>query len=168
MITTTLRHTLTVLAAAISILFAAAPAAAQTRMTDEQLQKALTEVRNYKHRMLASELDLDKDTKDKFFEIYDAMDDELMAIGVETRDLERRTLQDENATDTECSAVARTLFEVKKRESEVELKYYDRLNQVLTPRQMLRLKGAERKINMRLAKYHGRHAARKQRAGSQK
>jgi predicted transcriptional regulator len=84
------------------------------------------------------------------------MDRELMVIGNEVRDLERKTLADDKASDTECAATARALFEQKKRESDVELKYFDRLADVLTPRQLIKLKSAERKIAMQLANYHGR------------
>jgi Spy/CpxP family protein refolding chaperone len=132
------------------------PCAQAQRLSDEDLQKALTEMRNFKHSVFTKELQLTKDQQQKFFDVYDAMDRELMVIGNEVRDLERKTLADDKASDTECAATARALFEQKKRESDVELKYFDRLADVLTPRQLIKLKSAERKIAMQLANYHGR------------
>jgi Spy/CpxP family protein refolding chaperone len=130
--------------------------ASAQRLSDEDLQKALTEMRNFKHRVFAKELQLSKDQQQKFFDVYDAMDKELMVVGNETRDLERKTLADANASDTECTATARSLFEQRKRESDIELKYFDKLADVLTPRQLLKYKSVERKISMQLANYHGR------------
>jgi Spy/CpxP family protein refolding chaperone len=131
------------------------------RLSDEDLQKALTEMRNYKHNVFTKELQLSKDQQQKFFDVYDAMDKELMLVGNEVRDLERKTIADDKATDTECAAASRAMFEQKKRESEIELKYYDKLSDVLTPRQLLKLKGVERKIAMQLANYHGRQKSRR-------
>lgn len=127
-----------------------------SRLSGEQLKQGLAEMRAYKHRMLVKELELTNEQEQKFFEIYDKMDEELLKTGRETRELERKTLQNEDATDTECATVARTLFEQKKKESEIELGYYDALAEILTPRQLLKLKSVERRIAMNLAKYHGR------------
>jgi Spy/CpxP family protein refolding chaperone len=139
----------------IAATLASVNASAQ-RLSDEDLQKALTEMRNFKHRVFVKELQLSKDQQQKFFDVYDAMDKELMVVGNEIRDLERKTLADANASDTECISTARTLFEQHKREGEIELKYFDKLADVLTPRQMLKFKSVERKISMQLANYHGR------------
>ena len=126
------------------------------RLSDDQVRQALTEMREFKHRMLVKELGLQKDQEQKFFDIYDKMDDELMTMGAEMRELERKTLANESASDTECETVARALFEQKKKEADVELRYYEDMSKVLTPRQMLKLKSAERKISITLANYHGR------------
>ncbi len=143
---------------AILASFSLSTFAQRTRLSGEQLKQGLAEMRAYKHRLLIKELDLTKEQEQKFFDIYDKMDDELITTGLETRELERKTLENEKATDTECEAVARTLFEQKKKESDIELSYYDRLAEVLTPRQLLKLKSVERRIAMNLAKYHGRRA----------
>lgn len=148
------------LTAAITIC-SALHATARKRLNDDERQRALTEMRNFKHNVLTRTLELSKDQQNKFFDVYDQMDDELFAIGEETRELERKTMRNAQATDTEINAASRALFEQKKREAEVELKYYDRLADILTPRQLLKLKSAERRIAMMMASYHGQ--AKKQR-----
>lgn len=129
---------------------------AQQKLSDDEVQRGLSELRNYKHRILVQELKIDKDAQQAFFDVYDSMDDELLEVATETREMERKALADTKASDTELEAVSRSLFEQKKRESDIELKYYDRLREVLTPRQLVALKSAERKISMTLANYHGR------------
>lgn len=128
----------------------------RTALTDEQRQKALAEMRTFKHNALTRELDLTPEQQTKFFDVYDEMDEQLMALNFETRELERKTINNENATDTELKAAARALYEQKAREAEIELKYYDRFADVLTARQLAKLKGAERKISLQMASYHGR------------
>lgn len=156
-ITASLRQSLIVLTVLLTA-FATAGAQNNRRgsMTDEQRQRALSEMRTYKHNMLVRELDLSKSQQAKFFDVYDQMDDELMTIADETRELTRRTLADADATDTEIAAASRAMFEQKKREAEVELKYYEKFEEILTPRQLLGLKTAERKIAMQMASYHAR------------
>lgn len=127
------------------------------RLSEEQIRQGLAKLRDYKHKTFVKELGLKSDQEQEFFEVYDKMDAELMEVGMETRELERKTLEDAKATDTECSAASRALFEQRKKEGEIELRYYERLAEVLTPRQLLKLKSVERAMNMRLAKYHGRH-----------
>lgn len=129
--------------------------ASAQRLSEEQLKQGLVEMRAFKHKMLIQELKLTREQQNKFFPLYDQMDDELFAIGRETRQLEHKVKKDEKSTDTEYLAAARTMFDQRKRESEVELKYFDRFAQILTAKQMAQLKPAERKISMRMAQYHG-------------
>lgn len=152
-----MKHVSIITAILLAVVFAAVPAAAQNqRLNQTEVRKGLAEMRNFKHQMFVKELGLTSEQQDKFFKLYDAMDDELMAVGEETRDLERKTLSDENASATECTATARALFDQKKREAEIENSYFDRFSEVLTPRQMVKLKPTERKISLMLANYHGR------------
>lgn len=153
----TIRRILTViLLAVVACSVATAQKHNRKPLTTEQRQKALSEMRNFKHNMLTRELELSKDQQAKFFEFYDQMDDELMAINDETRELERKTLNDAEASDTELNATARAMYEQKQREAEVELKYFDKFADVLTPRQLVKLKGAERKTALRMASFHAR------------
>lgn len=150
----------TIIITLLAMFAIAVPAGAQ-KLSDEKRRQAFTEMRNYKHRMFTKELELQKDQEQEFFDIYDRMDDELMQMGIEMREMERKTLADEKASETELNTVSRALFEQKKKEAETELKYYDELAKVLTPRQLLKLKSTERKIAMTLAKYHGRRGVQK-------
>lgn len=123
--------------------------------TGEERQRWISELRNFKHEFLAKELNLTRSEQEKFFPVYDEMDDKLTRISSETRDLEQKVLADEKASDTEISAATQAVFQQKKREGEIEEQYYDKLKEVLTPRQLLRLKNAERKFTQQLLRRHG-------------
>lgn len=142
-------------------LFALLPLAATAQNRDkgttpDERQRWITELRNYKHEYLAKELSLSKSEQDKFFPIYDEMDDELTRIDTETRELENKALSDDNATETELNAAAHAAFSQKQREGEVEMLYYDKIKEVISPRQLLRLKNAERKFKQQLLRHHTR------------
>ncbi len=135
----------------------------QRGMSDEEREKWLTELRNYKHDVLARELKLTREQQAEFFPIYDEMDNELNQIATETRDLEAKVDNDANATDLECETAARALFEQKSREGAVETAYFDKFKEILSPKQLLRLKNAERKFTQQLVRQHGRSRAEVQR-----
>ncbi len=132
---------------------------AQERPSSDERQKWLSEVRNYKQEYLARELQLTKEQQNKFFPVYNDMDEELDKVASETRDLEAKVNGDKDASDVEISAAARALFEQKARESEIELRYFDSFKEMLTPRQLMRLKAAERKFTQHLVRHHGRMKA---------
>lgn len=147
----------------IIILFLAAfatSAAAQPRQTPENRERWKSELRNYKHEFMARELDLSREQQSKFFPLYDQMEDSIERINTDTRELEKRI--DDNTTDIETEAAARTLFEQKSREGEVELKYFDSFKTILTPRQLLKLKNTERQFMRRLMHHNRRMQSAKQ------
>lgn len=108
---------------------------------------AISEMREFKHNFLKRELGLSREQEQPFFKAYDQMTDELIRIGEETRTLERKTISDANATDTEIESATRTIFEQKKKEGEIELKYLEEFKNILNKRQLLKLKDAERRFN---------------------
>lgn len=135
----------------------------QRGMSDEDREKWLTELRNYKHDVLTRELKLTREQQAEFFPIYDEMDDQLNQISIETRELEMKVNSDPDASDLECETTARALFEQKSREGAVETEYFDKFKEILSPKQLIRLKNAERKFTQQLVRQHGRSKADMQR-----
>ena len=126
-------------------------------LSQEERGKWLNEMRSFKHEFLVKELSLTAAQQDAFFKVYDAMDDELTKIAADTRELEQKVT--DSSSDIEMETVARALFEQKKREGEVEVAYFEKLKSTITPKQLLRLKNAERKFTQQLVKHHGRAKA---------
>lgn len=132
------------------------PVLAQKADNEATRQRWMTEIRNYKHEYLIRELKLSREQQREFFEQYDAMDDELAKINKETRDLEDKYRDDSKATDLELSQAARALYEQKQCEAEVEMRYYDQIKEILTPRQLFKLRPAERKFTTQMVRHHSR------------
>jgi Spy/CpxP family protein refolding chaperone len=84
------------------------------------------------------------------------MEDKLNKLGAETRDLERKVTSDTDASAVECESTARALFEQKKNEGEIELQYFEKFKEILTPRQLVNLKNVERKFVQQVVNYHGK------------
>lgn len=132
----------------------ASSALAQPRPTPENRERWKSELRNYKHDFMVRELDLSRDQQSKFFPLYDQMEDSIEQINTDTRELEKRIGDD--ASDIETEAAARALFGQKSREGQLELEYFDSFKTILTPRQLLKLKSAERQFMRRLMHHNRR------------
>ena len=139
----------------LSSTFTAESISAQKKhaLTSDERDRYVTEIRAYKHRFLIKELDLNKDTQKSFFELYDRMEDELMQMQNETRELERKLSDDEDASNTELEAAASAIYSQKEREGKVEMEYFRKFQDILTPRQLIKLRSSERKFNQSLLKH---------------
>lgn len=138
----------------IAVLLVAIAASAQS--SDPGKAQWTKEMREYKHAFLAKELDLSAQQQTKFFKVYDKMDDELMQVNDETRRLEKR-IDDASAddvTDLELDMATDAIFNLKAKESEIELRYLPELRDVLTKQQLFNLKKAERKFTMSMMRRH--------------
>ncbi|MCM1035913.1 MAG: hypothetical protein NC406_01130 [Bacteroides sp.] len=124
--------------------------AQQPGFTPADRQRWLGEMRTLKHDFIARELELDQEQKDRFFELYDSMEDDIANLNTETREAETRVASDSEATDLMIQNTARTVFEQKRAEGQIEMTYFDQFSQILTPRQLLQLKNAERKFTQQL------------------
>lgn len=114
------------------------------------------EVREYKHRYLAKELELSREQEQKFFPIYDKMEDDIAKLNNETRALERRISERSDVTDLEYDQATDALLEQKNKEYQIETEAFDKYETVLTKEQLFRLKGVERMFTREVMKFHHR------------
>ena len=142
--------------AAICANDAAAQKQARDRISPQDRQRWLSEMRNFKRDFLIKELSLTKEQQSEFLPVYEEMDDKLSKITTETRELEEKMISSDEVSDTEMEAASRAMFEQKSKEGQVELEYYSKFKEILTPRQLIRLKNAERKFTQQLVRHHGR------------
>lgn len=144
------------------MLLTAFQASAQANhMAKADRQRWLSEIREYKHEFLVKELDLSKEQQREFFPLYDNMEDEVERINTETREIETRLAESPDATDLELENGARTIFEQKRAEGQIEMTYFDKFKDILTPRQLVRLKNSERKFTQQLVNHHRRMAGKR-------
>lgn len=117
------------------------------RNRDEWFKK----IREYKHEFIANELGLTPEQQQKFFPIYDKMEDEIFKVTNETRQLEIK-VSEGNVTDLEYDNATRAISELKQKEAAIELKYLDQFKSVISSKQLFMLKKAERKFANELVK----------------
>ena len=125
------------------------------QLNEDDRNRYVNQIRAYKHDFLAKELGLSKAQQDAFFELYDAMEDRTMDLGGEVRDLEKKASA-AGASDEEMAAAAIALYSQKMREGEIEIEYYEKFKETLTPAQLVALKSAERKFTQELMRQHRR------------
>lgn len=118
----------------------------------------MKEIQQYKNEYMAKKLDLSDDQKVRFAPVLDRMDAELRKVQSQARKLCRDvTKKGDKATELETEKAAEAQFEVKAKEAEIEMKYYKEFKSILTPRQMLKFKDAERDFTRDLMKKHREH-----------
>ena len=125
------------------------------QLNEDDRNRYVNQIRAYKHDFLAKELGLSKAQQDAFFELYDAMEDRTIDLGGEVRDLEKKASA-AGASDEEMAAAAIALYSQKMREGAIEIEYYEKFKETLTPAQLVALKSAERKFTQELMRQHRR------------
>lgn len=148
-----IRRILTSALLTIALVAGASSAAAQ-QPENLDVEKVLAEIRPYKHDFFIKKLKLTKEQASEFLPLYDEMEDSLMSINKEIRELERKVLENPSVTDAEIEAVARATFEQKQREAQTEMAYFEKFCNNLTPRQLLQIKSVEKLFTQRLARTH--------------
>lgn len=120
------------------------------------------EMLELKHDYLAKELALTKEQQQKFFPVYDSMENETLRMFDQTRALEKRVRQKgDKATDAELLKATDAMYNVKTREAQIERKYYTQFRKLLSPRQLFKLKRAERHFQRQMVKEHYKKRPRK-------
>ncbi len=115
------------------------------------------EMRAYKHNFLAKELSLTKEQQDKFFPLYDEMEQKLHKIQHESMELENKINRSQSAvSDLEYEKAAEAMVEVKGKEAAIEEQYFAKFKGVLSAKQLFQLKQAERNFTRELMKQHSR------------
>jgi Spy/CpxP family protein refolding chaperone len=128
---------------------------AQKKRSKEERQQWFNEMRQYKHNFLIKELELNEKQQKAFFPIYDAMEEETYKLHHGTRKLQRElSKKDADVTDIEYEKAAEALFELKYKEAQIELKYFEQSKNVLTKKQLFLLKKAEDKYTRHLMRQH--------------
>jgi len=140
---------------AFFVIFVLTAKVAAQQLSEEDLNRYVTQVRAYKHDYFVKELDLTDEQQEAFFELYDRMEDRIMGLSTEVRGLETNALA-ESASPEEIDAAAAALYGQKLREGEIEMEYYAMFKDILSPRQLVLLKQADRKFNQQLMRQHRR------------
>lgn len=119
-------------------------------------QQWMAEMRQYKRMYFAKELDLTADQRNKFFPLYEEMDDKIAKISEDSRAMEKRVSELPAASDVEYEKATEAMYEADIKSAETEKEYMEKFRSILSPKQLFRLKSVERKFNRDLMKQHHR------------
>lgn len=119
-------------------------------------EKWMTELRQYKRVYFTKELDLTREQQNKFYPLYEEMEDQVFKINDDARAMEKRVADIENPSDLEYEKATEAMYDAKTREAELEKEYMEKFKTILSPRQLFKLKAVERQFNRELMKQHHR------------
>lgn len=119
----------------------------------------MKEIQQYKSDFIAKKLDMTDEQRAKFMPLYNSMDEEIRKVQEESEQLSHQIIaKDGKATDLEYEKAAEAMYELKGRENNIEMKYFDEYKAILTPVQLFKLKDAEKDFTRELMKQHRRRA----------
>lgn len=131
------------------------PAVAQKKAMRPDRKEWFAKMRGVKHDFMVRELQLTDAQKKDFFEVYDKCEDARHKLEHEVRQREKAIEQKgDAATDEELDALINDQFMMAERMSKIDKESLPQLRKVLTRRQLVRLKHAERKFNRKLMEKH--------------
>ncbi|RXE73805.1 hypothetical protein ED551_06760 [Muribaculaceae bacterium Isolate-013 (NCI)] len=150
----------------ITLLFAALlpqAAGAQLKTAENLREKWFSEIRQVKRNYFVKELDLSREQQNKFFPLYEEMEDRTFRIDDEARQMGQRIAEAKDATDTEYEKAAEALYDADVQTSQIRREYMDKFKTILTSRQLFELKNVERKFSREMMRQHNRLRSEKKR-----
>ena len=121
----------------ICVMQLAVPAIAQERSGRDQW---MNEIRQYRRTYFTKELRLSKEQQNKFFPIYDEMEEQMNRIEEDVRVMERRIAEADDASDVEYEKATEAIYEARVSQAELEKNYLEKFKNVLDKKQLFELK----------------------------
>lgn len=116
----------------------------------------MNEMAQYRRTFFTKELNLDREQQNKFFPLFDEMEEHTRKLEDESRVMVRRIAQAGDATDMEYEKAAESVYDIEVQKATLEREYLQKFKEILTPRQIFELKSVERKFSRELMKQHHR------------
>lgn len=127
------------------------------RPTERERVTWMKEIQQHKNDFITKKLALTDDQKSSFLPLYNSMEEQIRKTQEEAEQLYQQTKRkDSKATDLEYEKAAEAAYELKGRENEIEMKYFKEFKTILSPKQLFRLKDAERDFTRQLMRQHRR------------
>lgn len=132
------------------------PADAAAQQRHDSWGQWMSEMRQYKRNYFVKELDLTREQQNKFFPLYEEMEDQTFKIDDDARKMERRLEEAPDATDVEYEKAAEALYDARVSTAQIEKEYMGKFKEILSRKQLFKLKGVERRFARDMMKQHHR------------
>lgn len=120
---------------------------AQERKCKDEM---FNEIKEYKMKFLAQEMELTSRQQPKFFELYDKMMKEKHNVYKEARALGKKVKNNANATEADYEALSTARNKAKAKDQEIEKRYEAQFATFLSAKQIYKWKEAEEKFRKRM------------------
>jgi Spy/CpxP family protein refolding chaperone len=151
-----IRKALTALVLALSLSVSFGAYADTTDNNSSDREQWMSEMRQYKRTYFIKELGLSKEQQDKFFPIYEALDEQLRQLDDEVRVMEKRVADASDATDLEYEKATEAMYEAKVKQADLEKASMQKFKEILSKKQLFELKGVERQFSRDIISRHQR------------
>lgn len=118
---------------------------------DKSREEMRKELREFKIKFMAQEMDLKEDQQKQFIEVYGKMSDERMQLFEKTKRLEHKIKKEGDASEEEYAKVSKALTEAKEKDTEIEKRYDAEFSKFLSSKQIFLMKSAEEKFRQKMS-----------------
>lgn len=105
--------------------------------------KMYEEIQEFKMKYLAQEMELKDDQKDKFYKLYDEMNEKRLEVLKPAWSLEKKLKKNPSASEEEYQQAAEAMTKAKDQCAAIEKEYAEKFSQFLTQKQIFKMKEAE-------------------------
>lgn len=113
--------------------------------------KMMKELREFKLKFLAQEMDLQEDQQERFFTLYNEMCDKRNACMRSARRLERKVKNSHDATEADYEAAAEAMNKARAEDAAIEKEYDEQFSQFLSQKQIYKMKAAENEFRKKMS-----------------
>jgi hypothetical protein len=121
----------------------------------EQMMK---EIREFKLKFLAQEIDLKEDQKARFIELYSEMSDKRAECMKDALRMERSVKKNADATEADYQKATDAMTKAKAEDAAIEKAYDDKFAQFLSQKQIYKMKEAENEFRKKMSEMRHRNA----------
>ena len=108
------------------------------------------ELREFKIKFIAQEIDLKEDQKSAFVDLYNEMSDKRNEVMRDAWKMERALKNNKDATEADYQAVTDAMTKAKAQDAEIEKSYDDRFAKILSQKQIFKMKEAEMEFRKKI------------------
>ncbi len=117
----------------------------------------MKELREFKVKFIAQEIDLKDDQKERFIELYNEMSDKRVEVMRDAWKMEKELKKNKNASEADYQAVTDAMTEAKAKDASIEKSYDDKFAQFLSQKQIFKMKEAENEFRKKMSEMRHKH-----------
>lgn len=141
----------------LALIFGCSLSVAAQKHDSKKGDNMMKELREFKVKYIAQEIDLKGDQKERFIKLYNEMCDKRVEVMRDAWKMEKELKQNKNATEADYQAVTDAMTEAKAKDASIEKSYDDKFAQFLSQKQIFKMKEAENKFRKKMSEMRHKH-----------
>lgn len=141
----------------LALIFGCSLSVAAQKHDSKKGDNMMKELREFKVKYIAQEIDLKGDQKERFIKLYNEMCDKRVEVMRDAWKMEKELEQNKNATEADYQAVTDAMTEAKAKDASIEKSYDDKFAQFLSQKQIFKMKEAENKFRKKMSEMRHKH-----------